>query len=411
MYWLIAFIVVVLLWLRQSLMVVIGVTVLMLYTLFADAHAEYLLYDLWDALNRDTLLAVPVFVLAHALMSSGVGARRLTTLLRVLSSPLPIGLAIGSLLSMVLVSALCGSPAIALLAVGPTLNRALLDQGYGASFSIGLLCSGAIVGVLLPLSVPLILYSAVSQTEIFSLFRLAAIVALSLVLVLVVYSACTNWHRARFAGFSGGLRKAWAGALPALLSVAVLVVALASARLAPAHCGLLFLAAALIAEGGFYGGLSKHKAWDALQDAVQQLGRILPLVLFSVSLGAYLLYQQIPERLGDWLVMHDFGSGQFLGVVNFALFVTGLLLDAVSALLLVTPLLAPAAQQLGLAPEPFGVMVVLNLSLGYLTPPNGLVLIAAMLAFRESFNAVLAAVVPFMAVLWAGVLVLALVAL
>jgi len=134
-------------------------------------------------------------------------------------------------------------------------------------------------------------------------------------------------------------------------------------------------------------------------------------VLFSVSLGAYLLYQQIPERLGDWLVLQDFGSGQFLGVVNVALFAAGLLLDAVAVLLLVTPLLAPAAEGLGLASAPFGVMVVLNLSLGYLTPPNGLVLIAAMLAFRESFSAVLAAVVPFMAVLWAGVLALALMAL
>ena len=411
MYWLIVLGVVALLWLRQSLLVVIGATVLMLYALFAGAHAEYVLYDLWDALNRDTLLAVPIFVLAHALMSSGVGARRLTSFLRVLCGALPIGLAIGGLVSIVLVSALCGSPAIALLAVGPTLNRALLAEGYGASFSIGLLCSGAVVGVLLPLSVPLVVYSAVSETEFFSLFSLAAIAALCLVLVLVVYSACTNWNRAGFSGFGGELRKAWTDALPAVIAVSVLVLALVNSELAPAHCGLLFLIAALIAESVFYRELSKQKARDAVLDAIQQLGRILPLVLFSVSLGAYLFYQQIPERLGDWLVLQDFGSGQFLGVVNFALFVTGLLLDAVSALLLVTPLLAPTAEGLGLAPAPFGVMVVLNLSLGYLTPPNGLVLIAAMLAFRESFNAVLAAVVPFMAVLWAGVLALALIAL
>lgn|GEM_PF-3526461 len=410
MYWLIAIVVLALLWLRQSLIVIIGITLLMLYALFVDAHAEYVLYDLWDALNRDALLAVPVFVVAHALMSSGVSAQRLTTLIRVLSSPLPIGLAIGSLLSMALVSTLCGSPAIGLLAVGPALHRALLADGYGASFSIGLLCSGAIIGVLLPLSVPLILYSAVSEAEISSLFRLAGVAALCLVLVLVVYSACTKWHRISFGGFNGDLRKAWMGALPAVLSVAVLVLALASSGLAPAYCGLLFLASALVAESSFYRALSKQKAWGAVQDSVQQLGRILPLVLFSVSLGAYLLYQQIPERLGDWLVLQDFGSGQFLGVVNFGLFITGLLLEAVPALLLVTPVLAPAAQELGLAPEPFGVMLVLNLSLGYLTPPNGLVLIAAMLAFRESFSAVLAAVVPFMAVLWAGVLALALIA-
>jgi len=411
MEWLIVLLVVALVWLRQSLLVVIGITVLVLYALFVDAHAEYVIYDLWNALNRDTLLALPIFVLIHALMVSGVSARRLTAFLTVLTSPLPVGLALGSVMSIVLVSALCGSPAIALLAIGPTLHRALLAEDYASSFSMGLLCAGAIVGVLLPLSVPMIVYSSIGPADSFSLFGLAAIAAIALVLLLVVYSACTNWHGVGFGGFRGNLREVWKEALPALLSVAIFLVALSSARLSAVHCGLTFLLAALIVECGFYRALNKQKAWDALLEATAQLGRILPLVLFSVSLGAYLLHQQIPQSLGDWLVLKDIGTGQFLGLVNLGLFVTGLILDAVQALFLVTGFLALAAEELGLAPAPFGVMVVLNLSLGYLTPPNGLVLIAAMLAFRESFNAVLAAVVPFMAVLWSGVLVLALAAL
>lgn len=411
MEWLVALTFVVLLWLRQSTLVVLGVGLLLLYVLSADAHAEYLVYDLWDGLNRATLLAVPTYVLAHALMCAGQSVQRLSEFLRVLTSPLPVGMAVGSLLSIVVVSALCGSPAIALLAIGPATHRALLAEGYGASFSMGLLCAGTVLGSLLPLSVPLIVYSVVSQTEIFGLFSLAGIAAASLVLALVVYSACTNWNRAGFFRRSGDLRTAFVEALPALVPILVLVAALISTRLSAAQCGMLFLVAAVAAELGVYRGLSKQKLRDAGLDVISQLGRILPLVLFSVSLGAYLTHHQFSQQLGGWLEQQDFGSGQFLGWVNFALLFLGLLLDAVSALLVVTPILEPAAEELGLMPEPFGVMLVLNLSLSYLTPPNGLVLIAAMLAFRESFNAVFAAVVPFLAVLWAGVLVLALLAL
>jgi len=411
MEWLIVFVLVGLLWLRQALLVVVGVTLLLLYALFADGNVEYLLYDLWNGLNRDILLALPMFLLAHTLISTGPGAWRLTDFLTVLCSPLPVGLALGSLLSMVSVSALCGSPAVALLAIGPVLNRAMLAEGYAASFSIGLLCTGSILGLLLPLSVPMLVYSAVSQVEIFGLLVTASIAALCLLLALFVYSAFTNWNRAGFAAFSGDLRMAGIAALPVVLPIVVLIVALISPGLSIVQAATSFFCASLIAELGFYRGLNKKRLFDSSRDLIVQLGRVLPLVLFSVSLSAYLIHQQIPQQIGGWLAQLDIGSGQFLGLANFVLLLVGLLLDTISALLVVTPLLAPTAEDLGLAAEPFGVMLVLNLSLGYLTPPNGLVLIAAMLAFRESFNAVLAAVVPFMAVLWTGVLALALAAL
>ena len=411
MIWIFGSVLLLLIGLRQAALTLVAAAVLLLYTLYVEGHAEYAIYDLWRALNSDTLLLLPLFVLAGTLMAAGESIQRLIALFTLLAGHRPAGAALLGLLAMAVAAALCGSPMMALLVFGPALLEAMQRADLGRYFSIGLLCASTCVGFLLPLSIAPALYGSLTSLEPGPIYAAAARVGFVLVVMLGLYVLLCTWS---LPGSKIQHPKFWSttlAAVPVIVLFGGFVAAVSSPRLSLTQGAALYLLAVLILEAGVYRSLDFTKLDALLREVAGQIGRIVPLLGFGLSLGLFLSHQGVPESINLWLSQYALDSAEFLGLANTLVLIAGLFLDGLSALVLVAPVLVPVAEGQNLAGEAFGVMVLANLSVSYLMPPNGLILIAAMAAFREGFAAVLASVAPFIVVFWLVIVGTALVTL
>ena len=185
----------VLLALRQSVLVILGVILAILYLTNTDDSLRFIALDAWQALNKDILLSIPLFILCGQLMSEGSIASRLVALIRALVGPIPGGLAIATIVSCATFAAVSGSSTVTLLAVGSVMFPALLEAGYSRRFAIGALCAAGTLGIIVPPSIPLILYGVMTGTSITDLFIAGIGPALVLTALLAVYSGLVNFDK------------------------------------------------------------------------------------------------------------------------------------------------------------------------------------------------------------------------
>ena len=185
----------VLLALRQSVLVILGVILAILYLTNTDDSLRFIALDAWQALNKDILLSIPLFILCGQLMSEGSIASRLVALIRALVGPIPGGLAIATIVSCATFAAVSGSSTVTLLAVGSVMFPALLEAGYSRRFAIGALCAAGTLGIIVPPSIPLILYGVMTGTSITDLFIAGIGPALVLTALLAAYSGLVNFDK------------------------------------------------------------------------------------------------------------------------------------------------------------------------------------------------------------------------
>ena len=199
--------VLVLLALRQNLLVILGVVTAYAYLVFGDGMVGNIVVDAWDAANREVLLSIPLYILAGNIMSRGAMAPRLIRLMRAVSAPVPGGLAIATVLSCAIFAAVSGSGTVTLLAVGSVMYPALLEAGYSRGFSLGALCAAGTLGIIVPPSIPLILYGVMTQTSVADLFLAGIGPALLLTALMVGYAVVANrkFRAGRFQGREDGI--------------------------------------------------------------------------------------------------------------------------------------------------------------------------------------------------------------
>ena len=189
-------IVIVLLLLRQNLIVILGTVTAYSYWAFGDAVISNIVVDAWDAANKDILLSIPLFILAGNIMSKGGMASRLINLMTALTAPIPGGLAIATILSCAAFAAVSGSGTVTLLAIGTLMYPALINAGYPKNFALGALCAAGTLGIVVPPSIPLILYGIMTQTSIGDLFIAGIMPALLLTFLMLSYAMLQNFgHR------------------------------------------------------------------------------------------------------------------------------------------------------------------------------------------------------------------------
>lgn len=437
--------------LRQNVMVLLGVAVIYCYLVwggglpagwrFGDWEAidpvalQSVMLDIWDASTREILLSIPLYILAGAIMARGTIATRLIAIMRQISKPVPGGLALATILSCAVFSAISGSSTVTLLAVGAIMYPALLQAGYGKAFALGSICAGGTLGIIIPPSIPLILYGVITRTSIADLFIAGIGPALLLVALFSAYALSRNWHRRGafwdFSAFREGPLAAaiwqslavWRRGIFALLLPVIILGGIYSGYFTPTESAAVAVLAALVIELFIHRDLRPADLGPVVTDTTRLLGSLFPVLALAVSLNTFLVYEQVPQQLVATLntVFDDLPS--FMLAANALLLVTGFFIDIGSAVLILGPLLAPVAETFAveqgglftwrpdgmssstiaeLARIHFGIMMIVNLEIGYLTPPMGLNLIVAMGAFRESFGTVCRAVVPFILLMMIG---------
>ena len=381
--------------LRQSVILVLIVCAGYIHLFYGDGDLTYLIDDMWTAVNRDILLAIPMFILAGNIMSRGSIAERLIAIMRSLTQWLPGGLAVATILSCAVFAAISGSSPVTLLAVGSILYPALIKQGYNKKFALGALASAGTLGIVIPPSIPMIFYAIVTENSIGDLFLAGLIPGLLLAAVLSIYSLVVNRNIPSQPFDISAVWYALKRGIFALMTPVILLGGIYSGYFSATEAAGVAVAYALLVEVFVHREIKLVDFYDLSIDTARLLGTILPILAVATSINILLTAEQIPQEFAAWMTSVVDDKITFLIALNVMLLIVGCLVDIISAILMLAPILLPVAMAYGIVPIHFGVIMVVNLEIGYITPPIGLNLIVAMTAFKESFLTICQAVLPF----------------
>jgi C4-dicarboxylate transporter DctM subunit len=388
-----------LLLLRQSVFVLLGSAVAYAHIVWGEGRLTDIAVDAWDAANNDVLLSIPLYLLAGNIMSHGAMAQRLVRVMRAVAGPVPGGLAIATILSCAFFAAVSGSGTVTMLAIGGVMYPALIAAGYSPAFALGALCAGGTLGIVIPPSIPLILYGVMTQTSIAELFLAGIGPGLLLTAMLGAYAMARNLRVRGERWDAEELRAAVATGAWALLMPVVILGGIYSGRFTATESAAIAVIYALAVETLAYRELDLAQLYTIVGETARLLGALSPVLMFALAVNVFLTYQQLPDMLAGWLIARVDSLPVFLLLTNLFLLLVGCVMDIGSAILILAPVLAPLAVAQGMDPVHFGIVMVVNLEIGYLTPPVGLNLIVAMSAFGASFRTVSRSVLPFVVLL------------
>jgi tripartite ATP-independent transporter DctM subunit len=353
--------------------------------------------------------AIPLFTLAGFLLAEGKASERLLALFRSLFGWMPGGLAIVTTLVCAFFTTFTGASGVTILALGGLLLPMLLQSGYREPFSLGLVTSSGSIGLLFPPSLPVILYAIQAHIPIPALFKAAAVPGTILVLA-VAALGIVEARRARVPSFPFNAREAvrafWAAKWELLLPVVALV------SLFGGFCGTIE-AAAITAAYALVVQTVVHREVHPLRDlprvlvtSVTLIGGVIAILGVAMGLTSYLVDAEVPQNMAVWVKEHVRSPLVFLLALNLFLIVVGALMDIFSAILVVVPLILPAAAAFGIDPLHLGVIFLANLELGYLVPPVGENLFLSSYRFNKPILRVAACTLPFILAILVAVLVI-----
>ncbi len=396
-------------WLRQNMIVVLGLSSAWLYYFYSNGAIENTALDAWQNARNETFLAIPLYVLAGNVMANGSIATRLIRVMAALTAPIPGGLALAAVLSCSLFAAICGSSTVTMLAVGGVLYPAMLKAGYDRLFSLGLLCAAGTLGIIIPPSIPMILYGIMTQVSITDMFKAGVLPGLMLATMLGVYAVVKNrkLRQAERWDVREILHSLRDGVL-ALMVPVIILGGIYSGYFTATESAVVALLYAVLIDVFVHRQLTLAKLFTITQETVKMSGSLFPMLIMAVSINIFLAEKHVPEMAAQWMSSIITDKMSFLIVVNLLLLGVGCLIDIGSAILILAPVLLPMAVAMGMDPVHFGMVMLVNLEIGYLTPPMGLNLIVASVAFKESFADCCRAVVPFIVLLLCGLLVVVL---
>ncbi len=398
-----------LLWLRQNMIVVLGVASAWLYYFYSNGAIGNTALDAWQNARSEVFLAIPLYVLAGNVMANGSIATRLIRVMSALTAPIPGGLALAAVLSCTLFAAISGSSTVTMLAVGGVLYPALLKAGYERLFALGLLCAAGTLGIIIPPSIPMILYGIMTQVSITDLFKAGVLPGLFLAALLGAYAVFKNRRLRQSTRFDLREIGAAIGSGGFALMVPVIILGgIYSGYFTATESAVVALFYAVIIDVFVHRQLTLRGLFKITQETVKMSGALFPMLIMAISINVFLAEKHVPQMAAEWLGTVITDRFSFLLAVNVLLLVVGCLIDIGSAILILSPLLVPMAKAMGIDPVHFGMIMLVNLEIGYLTPPMGLNLIVASVAFKTSFADCCRAVLPFIALLLAGLLVVVL---
>ena len=364
----------------------------------------------YDELTTSTgIAAIPLFTLAGFLLAEGKASERLLRVFRAWFGWAPGGTALASATLCAFFTLFTGGSGVTILVLGGLLLPALLADHYRERFAIGLLTASGSLGLLFPLSLPLMLYGIVSGASIEDLFiggLLPGLLLLGLLALLGVREGLKD--RAGRTPFRAreALGSLWTAKWELLLPVFVVGLFLTGKATLVESAPLAALYT-LVVQRFVHRDLPTWKdVLRVMNDCVALVGGVLLILAVAKGLTDYLIYVQVPDHLMAWTQAHVHSPLVFLLTLNVFLLLAGTVMDIFSAIVVVVPLLLPLAQNFGVDPVHLGIIFVANLELGFLHPPLGLNLLLASVRFKKPVLEVTWATLPMLGILAFGVLLI-----
>ncbi len=348
------------------------------------------------------LIAVPLFVLAGDLMQQGGMSRRLVEFANALIGHIKAGLAFVNVLACVFFAAISGSSPATVAAIGSNLVPEMEKAGYSRKFSGSLTASSGMIGVMIPPSIPFIIYGVTAEVSIGKLFLagivpgvLFALMFMLIARVLLVKEADVQESSEPFspAGVWTSFRKSvWA-----LLVPGIILGGIYSGVFTPTEAGAVAVVYAAVIGLFVYGDITMKDLPDILAKSALTSGTILVLVIMATAFGRMVTIAQIPTQLATSMTALSDNPIIILLLINVLLLVIGMFMETISSIIIMTPILLPVATALGVDPIVFGVILTVNLAIGFCTPPLGVNLFVASSISGVSIERLSMAILPFFA--------------
>ncbi|MEC5325474.1 TRAP transporter large permease [Aurantimonas sp. A3-2-R12] len=358
--------------------------------------------SIFDGATSFPLIAIPLFILAGALMNTGGISQRLITFVSALIGFLRGGLAMVNVGVSLFFAEISGSAVADVAAIGSVLIPAMKKKGYSPRFAAAITSSSASLAIIIPPSIPMILYGALSDTSIVRLFVAGIVPGLlgGFSMMALSYYFAVRYDLPREEAFS--LCRLWTATKDAawalILPVIILGGIFGGFVTATEGAGLAVVAALLI--GGFiYREINLKKLYLSLIDGVIQTAVVMLLVATSAVLGLYLTETEMPQRLAASITTLTTDKFLVLMIINVFLLFVGMVLHGAAAIILTVPIFMPLVHEIGIDPIQFGILLTLNIALGQQTPPVASVLVTACSIARTDIWKTTKTNLPFIGVL------------
>ena len=365
--------------------------------------------EMFASINKFPLAAIPFFILAGNLMETGGISRRLVEFAKSIVGGVQGGLPMTCVLTCMIFAAVSGSSVATTFAIGAILIPALIKHGYPTSYAAALQATSAELGVIIPPSIPMILYGVSAEVSIGELFIAGfgpgILISLALMAFVWVYCKFKGWGKhdgvGRLPFGRATLQASWA-----LLMPVIILGGIYGGIFTPTEASAVAVFYALIVGTVIYREIKLRDLYAILRKSAIS-SAVIMFIIANAGLFAFLITRAgVPDAIGRWLQEVLQSPTMFLLGVNAALFVIGMFIETSAAIIVLAPILAPVAMHFGIDPVHFGLIMVVNLALGMITPPFGVNLFAACTVARISLDRIIGHLLPFVLVILACLMVI-----
>ena len=368
----------------------------------SNAHMLISVKEMFNAINKFPLAAIPFFILAGNIMEAGGISRRLVEFAKSIVGGVQGGLPMTCVLTCMIFAAVSGSSVATTFAIGAILIPALIKHGYPAPWAASLQATSAELGVIIPPSIPMILFGVSAEVSIGELFIAGVgpglLIAGALMGFIWVYCRFKGWGKHDGEGRLPVGRAAWQAGW-ALLMPVIILGGIYGGIFTPTEASAVAVFYALIVGMVIYREIELADLVQILRKSVVS-SSVIMFIIANAGLFAFLITRAgVPEAIGLWLQEVLKSPVYFLLGVNLALFLIGMFIETSAAIIVLAPILAPVAMHFGIDPVHFGMIMVVNLAMGMITPPFGVNLFAACTVARISLDRMIKDLIPFVAVI------------
>lgn len=358
----------------------LGLTVLTFLFTMTEVPIDTVALKLFTGIEKFEIMAIPFFILAGNFLTHGGVARRMINFATSMVGHWHGGLALGGVLACALFAAVSGSSPATVVAIGSIILPAMVRQGYPKAFGAGVITTSGALGILIPPSIVMVMYSVTTNTSVGKLFMAGVVPGI----MLAFFLGLTTWYLARKNNYprmpKAGWGERWATFRKSawgLLLIVIVMGGIYSGAFTPTEAAAMAAVYAFIIAVFVYKDLKLKQVGKVLLDSAAMSAMLLYIITNAILFSFLMTSENIPQAMAEWITGQGLGVITFLLVVNVLLLLAGNVMEPSSIVLIMAPILFPVAMKLGIDPVHFGILIVVNMEVGMCHPPVGLNLYVA----------------------------------
>jgi C4-dicarboxylate transporter DctM subunit len=377
----------------------LGLTVLTFLFTMTDVPVQSVALKLFTGIEKFEIMAIPFFILAGNFLTHGGVARRMIRFATSMIGHWHGGLGLAGVMACALFAAVSGSSPATVVAIGSVILPAMVKQGFPNKFGAGILTTSGSLGILIPPSIAMVMFSVSTNVSVGSMFIAGIVPGIALAIAL----GTTTWYIARKNDYPRMPKASWGERFVAfkesiwgLLLIVVVMGGIYSGIFTPTEAAAMAAVYAFIVAVFVYKDMPLKRIPKVLLDSASMSAMLLYIITNAVLFSFLMTSENIPQAMADWMINQGFGPIAFLFVVNILLLLAGNVMEPSSIILILAPILFPVAIKLGINPIHFGILIVVNMEVGMCHPPVGLNLYVASGITKMGISELTLAVMPWL---------------